>query len=89
MGTLNYLELLHYFQVVFEFTYDELWARRASSFASSRRNMPYCAASQAMTMRGGANQPPGTPAPRNSSPAPTKAPRREAGEEPPRTCQRS
>ena len=86
MGTLNYLELLHYFPVVFEFAYDELWARRASSFASSRRNIPYCAASQAITIK---EERTSLLAPLpHSSPAPTKTPRHEAGEEPPRTCQR-
>ena len=54
---LNDFDLLqYYYPVAFEFTYEELVARRANSFASSRRNMSYYAASQAMNIKGRANQ---------------------------------
>ena len=53
---LNDFDLLHYSSVAFEFTYEELVARRANSFASLRRNMSYYAASQAMNIKGRANQ---------------------------------
>ena len=87
MGTLNHLKLLHYFPIVFELvTYDEYWARWTNFFASLHSNIPYCAASQSMVMKGGAKQSSGTPAPLFTGAH--QSPRREAGEEPPWTCER-
>jgi hypothetical protein len=53
---LNDFDILTYYMIALEFTYEELCARRPNSFASSRRNMSYYAASQAMGIRGGGNQ---------------------------------
>jgi len=55
-NTLNDFDLLTYFNAGFGFTHRELVARRKKSTASSRRNMGYYGASQAMNIRGRANQ---------------------------------
>ena len=53
---LNDFDILTYYNVAFEFTIDELMAKRSNSYGSSRRNMSYYAASQAVRVVGKGNQ---------------------------------